>query len=217
MSRRSIPIQDDETVEPSGADVVVAEPEPEPEPKPESESEAEPTAPSAPAVDPMLLALASENDRLRKALDEKDGLLQRYIAAHKKAEAEFAKVRVRLEADLDRRVAVARGELIGKLFPVLDDLERSLDSARKTPAFDALVEGVDMVHKTFQARLEDLGVVRYSPQGDPFDPGVHEAMGVLPAPSAEQNNTVLYVYQPGYRAGDQVLRPARVMVGKFGG
>lgn|GEM_PF-629953 len=184
---------------------------------PETAEPAPAAAKPAPSIDPLLQALASENDRLRKALDEKDALLQRYIAAHKKAEAEFAKVRARLEADLDRRVDVARGDLIKKLFPVLDDLERSLESARKTPAFDALVQGVDMVYKTFQGRLEDLGVVRFSPQGEAFDPGLHEAMGVLPAPAAEQNNTVLHVYQPGYRAGDQVLRAARVIVGKFGG
>jgi len=176
-----------------------------------------PAEPAEPAVDPVLRALLAENERMRKALDEKDGMLQRYIAAHKKSEAEFAKVRARLEADLDRRVEAARADLIRKLFPVVDDLERSLESAKKTPTVEALQQGVDMVHKAFLARLGELGVVRYEPQGQPFDPGLHEAMGVLPAPTAEQNNTVLHVYQPGYRAGDNVLRPARVIVGKFGG
>jgi molecular chaperone GrpE (heat shock protein) len=208
----------------AGAPAVVepTEAAPTPEPAPD-EAAGEPAAeaadgrPAEPSVDPLVKALLAENERMRKALEEKDATLQRYIAAHKKAEAEFAKVRTRLEGDVDRRVEVARGDLVGKLFPVLDDLERSLESARKSPSVEALVQGVDMVLKSFLARLEGLGVTRYSPEGAPFDPGLHEAMGVLPAPAAEQNNTVLHVYQPGYRAGDTVLRPARVIVGKFGG
>jgi molecular chaperone GrpE len=157
-----------------------------------------------------------EVERLKKALEEKDELLQKYIRAYKQAEQEFDRVRQRLEADLERRVGSERGRMAGSFFEVLDNLERSIESARKAQQFQPLLDGIEMVLRTFQGRMEGLGVTRYDPAGEPFDPTFHEAMGVLPVPEPERDNTVVHVYQAGYRAGEQVLRPARVMVGKAG-
>jgi len=170
-------------------------------------------------VDPAVVArLPAENERLKRALDEKDQLLQKYIAAYKKAEAEFARAKARIEGDVTRQVESARGDLARRLLGVLDDLERSLTAARGDHGnLAALLEGVEMVYKSFLGRLGDLGVERYDPANQAFDPGLHEAMGVVPVPDPAQNNRVLQVYAAGYRQGDQILRPARVIVGKHSG
>ena len=167
-----------------------------------------------PVSDPTLPFVA-EIARLKRALDDKDRMLQKYIAAYKKAEAEFGRSRERLEQDAERRIGQAEGDLTARFFDVLDNLERSLDSGRKSQQVGALLEGVGMVYKTFLGRLEELGVQRDEPTGEPFDPSHHEAMGVVPVTDAALNNRVVQVFQAGFRRGDQTLRPARVLVGKL--
>ncbi len=239
MAKRTIPIKtakSKEAIEPKEADGAV-------DPKVEAEAtvevitdDAEPEAPegdavassegtpeaapesddaeAAPAPDPTLPFVA-EIARLKRALDDKDRTLQKYIAAYKKAEAEFGRSRERLEQDAERRIGQAEGQLTSRFFGVLDDLERSLESGRKSKDADALLSGIEMVYKTFLGRLEDLGVERYEPTGEAFDPDHHEAMGVVPVTDAEHNNRVVQVYQPGFRRGEHNLRPARVLVGKM--
>lgn len=185
---------DAEAPEPGTAEVVPVEPEPVPDPT---------------------LPFVAEIARLKRALDEKDRTLQKYIAAYKKAEAEFGRSRERLEQDVERRIGQTEGDLTARFFDVLDNLERSLESGRKSQQIDALLEGVEMVYKTFLGRLEELGVQRDEPTGEPFDPSHHEAMGVVPVTDAAQNNHVVQVYQAGFRRGEQILRPARVLVGKL--
>lgn len=186
---------------------------PEVEAPPQAEEPAPPTATEL-ALEKDNVALRAEIGRLRKALDEKDELLQKYIKAYKQAEAEFERVKKRLDDDLTRRVEQESGRLATTLFDVLDNLERSLESGRKTLNAEALLQGVEMVYQTFLDKLEGLGIQRFDPEGQPFDPALHEAMGVVPVPNPELNNHVIQTFQVGYRVGDQVLRAARVIVGK---
>jgi molecular chaperone GrpE len=199
------PVEEDASEpSPPGADEPAEAEAPEPPPPTEAEL----------ALHKHNVALRAEIGRLRKALDEKDELLQKYIKAYKQAEAEFERVKKRLDDDLARRVEQESGRLATSLFDVLDNLERSLESGRKTQNPEALLQGIEMVHQTFLDKLVDLGIQRFDPEGQPFDPGLHEAMGVVPVPDPALNNHVIQTFQVGYRVGDQVLRAARVIVGK---
>ena len=104
-------------------------------------------------------------------------------------------------------------KLARELLPAVDDLDRALTAAQNAGdgADDTLVSGIKLVHADVIAALSRVGIEQYSPQGEPFDPQHHEAIAQQPVPGAA-SGTVVEVYQRGYRLGETVLRPARVVV-----
>ena len=127
---------------------------------------------------------------------------------------------LRLAADFDnyrKRVAREHAELsiranerlLNELLPVLDDLERALEAASAHEEAK-LEEGVQLVHRSLAALLQRHGLTPIETEGA-FDPHVHEALAAQPGEGAE-SGSVLQVLQKGYRLGDRVLRPARVIV-----
>ena len=127
---------------------------------------------------------------------------------------------LRLAADFDnyrKRVAREQVELtrraneriLNELLPVLDDLERALEAAAEHEEAK-LEEGVRLVHRSLLGLVERHGLSEIETEGA-FDPHVHEALLTQPAESADEGS-VLQVLQKGYRLGDKVLRPARVIV-----
>jgi molecular chaperone GrpE len=97
---------------------------------------------------------------------------------------------------------------VKELLPVLDDLERALEAARDSGT-RSVEEGVRLVHRELKAALEREGLAEIETNGS-FDPHVHEAL--LTQPSEAEEGSVLEVLQKGYKLGDRVLRPARVVV-----
>ncbi len=140
--------------------------------------------------------------RLETERDEYLDLLQR-------TKADFENYRKRAARDQERLVAHAHERLVRELLPVLDDLERTLEAAERHEEA-ALVDGVKLVEKSLRKALEKEGLTEIETAG-PFDPHVHEAVLAQPADDAEQG-AVLEVLQRGYRLGDMVVRPARVIV-----
>jgi molecular chaperone GrpE len=127
----------------------------------------------------------------------------------KRVAAEFENYRKRVLRDQESLVARAHERLVKELLPVLDDLERALAAAEEHQEAK-LEEGVRLVHRELAAALEREGLAEIETNGA-FDPHVHEAL--LSQPSSDQaEGTVLEVVQKGYRLGDRVLRPARVVV-----
>jgi molecular chaperone GrpE len=106
-------------------------------------------------------------------------------------------------------VAHAHERLVRELLPVLDDLERTLEAAENHEEA-ALVDGVKLVEQSLRRILEKEGVAEIETVGS-FDPHVHEALLTRPGDGAEPGS-VLEVVQRGYRVGDRVVRPARVIV-----
>jgi len=147
----------------------------------------------------------SLEDRLRALEAERD----EYLNDLQRVAAEFENYRkraVREQADFATR---ATERLVKELLPVLDDLERALEAAAAHEEAK-LEEGVQLVQRALAGSLKREGLVEIAADG-PFDPHVHEALLSRPAEDAEPG-TVLEVLQKGYRLGDRVLRPARVIV-----
>ena len=176
--------------------------------------------PGAPAPD-ALVALAAERDE--------------YLALAQRVQADFENYRKRAVRDQERLVAHAHERLVRELLPVLDDLERAAkphvrDSGPRegprgnrvevSPAtpdepdprseLQAVRDGVRLVEKALRTALAKEGV-REIPTDGPFDPHVHEALSSAPANGVEPGS-IAEVFQKGYRLGDRVLRPARVVV-----
>jgi molecular chaperone GrpE len=118
----------------------------------------------------------------------------------------YRKRTAREHAELTQR---ANERLLNELLPVLDDLERALEAAVEHEEAK-LEEGVRLVHRSLLGLVERHGLTEIDTEGA-FDPHVHEALLAQPSEGAEEGS-VLQVLQKGYRLGDKVIRPARVIV-----
>jgi molecular chaperone GrpE len=133
-----------------------------------------------------------------------------YLALAQRTQADFENYRKRVARDSalakERGVAMLAKELL----PALDNLDRALDAAAQD---DPLLDGVRLVRSELSSALARLGVESFSPLGESFDPVVHEAMATVEQPpDGPSSGAVVEVYQPGYRLGESVIRPARVVV-----
>jgi len=126
----------------------------------------------------------------------------------KRVAAEFENYRKRVSRDQESLVARAHERLVKELLPVLDDLERALAAAEQHEEAK-LEDGVRLVHRELADVLAREGLAEVETSGL-FDPHVHEAL--LSQPSDAEEGAVLEVVQKGYRLGDRVVRPARVVV-----
>ena len=126
----------------------------------------------------------------------------------KRLAAEFDNYRKRVARDQETLVARANERLVKELLPVLDDLERALEAAAEHEEAK-LEEGVRLVHRNLADLLRREGLAEIETNGR-FDPHVHEAL--LSQPSEQEEGSVLDVVQKGYKLGDHVVRPARVVV-----
>jgi molecular chaperone GrpE len=131
-----------------------------------------------------------------------------YLDALQRLKAEFDNFRKRAQRDQADLVARAAERLVKQLLPVLDDLERALEAAASHEEAK-LEEGVRLVHRSLADTLAREGVVEVATDGA-FDPHTQEAL--LAQPSEAEEGTVIQVLQKGYKLGDVVVRPARVVV-----
>jgi molecular chaperone GrpE len=135
-----------------------------------------------------------------------------YLELARRTKADFENYRKRVAGEASQAEKRGRAHLIRQLLPVLDNLERALESDDQAST-DSVIEGVRLVTDELKAVLERSGVESYEPSGEPFDPDWHEAMMTRATPR-EQAGRVLEVLEKGYRLDGQVLRPARVVVGQ---
>lgn len=162
----------------------------------------------APAAAPAE-AVQQDLDELQAKAAERDEFLS--LAQRTQADFENFRKRASREQALAEQRGVAR--VVKELLPALDNLERALAAAESQPdgAEHHLSEGIRLVQAELVAALARVGVEGYMPKGEQFDPNVHEAMAQQPVEGAE-SGTIVEVYQSGYRAGETVIRPARVIV-----
>jgi molecular chaperone GrpE len=151
---------------------------------------------------------ASDIEALRTELQEAQAKAAENLDGWQRALAEFQNYRKRIDRDRLSEQAAMKGDLIKRVLPVLDDLERALQNR---PANDAWAGGIDLIQRKLQAILEAEGITRIEAEGTPFDPNLHEALSQEPVDGAESGQVVA-VIQQGYMLGDRVIRPAQVRV-----
>ena len=150
-----------------------------------------------------------QEQSLEERLVEAEAKRDEYLADLQRLAADFDNYRKRTARDQESLVARAAERLVQGLLPVLDDLERALQAADEHEEAK-LEEGVALVHRELTDLLRKEGLAEIETDGA-FDPHVHEALLAQPADGAAQGQ-VIQVLQKGYRLGDRVLRPARVIV-----
>ncbi len=129
-----------------------------------------------------------------------------------RAMAELDNVRRRAERDVANAHRFGLEKFINSLLPIMDSLEEALRLA-DNKGDKAMHEGLELTMKLFLGVLEKHDVQQLDPQGAVFDPQEHEAMS-MQASTDVPTNTVLVVFQKGYKLNDRVIRPARVIVAK---
>ena len=150
------------------------------------------------------------DEEVEQALDVEALIAERdeYLDHLKRVAADFENYRKRTARDQASLVARAAERLVRELLPVLDDLERALQAAEEHEEA-TLEEGVRLVHRQLAEALRKEGLEEVPTDGQ-FDPHQHEAL--LAQPAEAESGTILEVLQKGYRLGDLVLRPARVVI-----
>lgn len=147
---------------------------------------------------------------------------QRLLEKSRALEQENQAYRERMSREIGRRLEHEKLELIQSLLEIVDNFERALRAAEEASrenggsALDKLTEGVRLNLELLLARLRAEGVEPIDLSG-PFDPHVAEAVGMVTVSDPAQDQSVVEILQRGYRYKDQLLRPARVRVGHFGG
>ena len=132
----------------------------------------------------------------------------RYLEIAQRTQAEFENYRKRAVREAALASERAKANLVRELLPVVDNLERALATAN--PEEDHLAEGVRLVHVELINTLERNGIRPFDPAGEQFDPTVHEAISMREGENG--SGIVLDVVEKGYKLGDNVIRPARVVV-----
>lgn len=150
-------------------------------------------------------AAAAANAELEAISEERD----RYLDQLQRTTAEYANYRRRTEQDRERQRLAANEQLLREFVPVLDDFQRGLASVPENADTISMIAGLRLVEQKFLNTLRKHGVAPVESLGMPFDPSFHEAVDLDPA----GGDTVVAVYQPGYRLGESMLRPAMVKVG----
>jgi len=146
-------------------------------------------------------------------IGELQARLRAVSAAYKQLQDEVEATKERLNRQAQFQRELQRGETVAKMFDPLDNLNRSIDTVGEGDT----KEGLKMVVGQFMSALKELGLEMLSPQGLQFDPNQHEALSVMPVQDPEQDGMIIEVFSAGYRVGSRLLKPARVVIGKFEG
>jgi molecular chaperone GrpE len=194
----------DETKEPRPAGPVTAG-----DPPPPAEQEGvPPTVPPAGEAD-------QQDDGSREVEQDFEALLadaqrekEEYLDLARRTKADFENFRKRVAGDVQVAQARGKAEMAHGVIDAVDNLERALETGESS---NGLAAGVEMVLKGLRETLSRNGIEVVDPKGEKFDPNQHEALSTMPVEDAE-SGTVVEVMQKGYALGDQLIRPARVVV-----
>ena len=160
-----------------------------------------------------LSSLKNKFEEVKREAEASDKEAEEYLDHLKRLKAEFENYKKRMVKERQQIVNWAIEDLIKEFLPVLDDLERAIDSAKVSQDFSSLLEGIKMVYDHFRQILRKKGIEEISAEGEEFDPHLHEAIMRIES-DEHPDNIVVEEMRKGYKFKDKVLRPAMVKVNK---
>ncbi len=128
--------------------------------------------------------------------------------------AEYDNYRRRTLKERMDLIKSAGEEILVNILPVVDNIERAQKSMENTKDVEPVIEGINLIHKTFVDFLKQRGIKEMDAKGAAFDPDIHEALTKIPAPDAELSGKVVDVIEKGYLLNEKVVRFAKVIVGE---
>jgi molecular chaperone GrpE len=151
--------------------------------------------------------------RARAAEQSAKDVQARFEQVRAELRRETDEIRQRLTRTADERAAREKAAFVSALLPVVENLRRAMEAAESTGALDALLDGLRGTLSGFESALASAGIEAITAVGEQFDPELHEAVDVVEVEPA-RDGLVTAEYSRGYRMGGQLLRPARVQVGR---
>lgn len=151
-----------------------------------------------------------EKDPLAKALEEIEILKDKYL----RSVAEFDNYRKRTLKEKTELILNGSEKAVSAFLPIIDDMERAIESADKTDDIDAIKEGMKLIYQKTNKTMESLGVKKIDTSDADFDTDFHEAIAMVPGMGDDKKGKVLDCVQTGYTLNDKVIRHAKVAVGQ---
>ncbi len=179
-------------------------------------AEAEASVSAAPAPGAAIPAApAQPASDLQKKVEEKDAQIVQVMNAYRTLQKDTEKLRARAVKAEKRRFELSKNDFIGRFVEVLDNLDRAIDSIENNFDSDAVLEGIILLRSRLVQLLREEGLEKIFVGGQPFDPTHSEAAAIESVEDDSQDNIVLKELQRGYMLKGALLRPARVVVGRF--
>jgi molecular chaperone GrpE len=161
----------------------------------------------------QIRSLEEELERVTGDLEAATRQAEEYLDLLRHARADFANLKRRTEEARAEQAAQARAEVLLRILPVVDDLQRALSVPANQRASQDWDQGIELIERKLRDLLEREGLQRIEARGAIFNPWVHEAVQYEASPELEDQR-VLEVVREGYRMGDRVIRPAQVVVAR---
>ena len=153
---------------------------------------------------------SEEKDPLEAALEEIEQLKTQMLYKT----AEFDNYRKRTLKEKAELILNGGEKAVSAILPVIDDMERAIDSGNKTDDPAVLREGMELIYQKFMKALESLGVKKIDTENADFDTDMHEAVAMVPGMGDDKKGKVIDCLQTGYQLNDKVIRHAKVAVGQ---
>jgi molecular chaperone GrpE len=171
-------------------------------------------SPQKPTIQPDA---AAEIQKLHAKLLKKETQIAKIMEAYRGLKQENEKVRQRMEQNQRRHIERSKNEFIGQFVDVLDNLDRAIESIENNFDADSVLQGIILLRSRLVQLLRQEGLEKIFVGGQPFDPTHSEAAAIEPVDNEADDNIVLQELQRGYMLRGALLRPARVVVGRFSG
>ena len=155
-----------------------------------------------------------EDEAKDKEIEELKAQVEEQKDRYLRLSAEFDNYRKRTLKERSDMLKTVNGDTLSGMLPVLDDLERAMQSMEKATDVAAVREGVVLIYSKLQEFLKNKGVVEIDAMNQVFDTDLHEAITKIPAPSEDLKGKVVDVIQKGYKIDTKVIRYAKVVVGE---
>ena len=156
----------------------------------------------------------TKEEELEKELEKANETIEDQKDKYLRLSAEFDNYRKRTVKEKAELILNGGEKSLSSILPVVDDLERALQTMEKATDVAAVKEGVELIYNKFISVLGQNGVKVIETKDKPLDTDYHEAIAVIPAPTEEQKGKILDCVQTGYTLNDKVLRHAKVVVGE---
>lgn len=170
-----------------------------------------PTPSAEDVVAPVETDVPAEVNRADEIITKLQEEARINLEGWQRARAEFANYKKRMESEIKSASERGAHDALIKMLPIMDDFQRAIDNIPEDLKSHPWVSGTALILKHFDKVLEAYNVTEVNPTGQPFDPHLHEAIGMDDS-GEHPSGTVTATMQKGYVSGDRVLRPALVKV-----
>jgi len=150
-------------------------------------------------------------DKLKQCTEEK----QEYLDGWQRAKADLINQNKNFDDRQKSLKNLIQNDFLFSLLPAFDSFDMAFRGEAWERVDDTWKKGVEYIHQQFVKALGEHGVEAYSPAGEQFDPRLHDSLEIRETDNEDEDNTIVEVVQQGYRRGDEVLRPAKVIVTQF--